>query len=52
MMMRVRGSVDNCRKRRSMSRTPFTGTIHFVFSFVSSPNLRPIPAAKMIACIR
>jgi hypothetical protein len=34
-----------------MSLTPFTGTMHLVFSLVYSPSLRPIPAAKMIACI-
>ena len=50
-MTRWSGSFVSCPKTRSISRTPFTGTIHFVWSFVNSPSLRPIPAAKMIACM-
>ena len=35
----------------SINVTPFTSTMHFVLSFVSSFRRFPIPAAKITACI-
>ena len=51
MMIRFSFSLASCPNRRSIRRTPLTGTIHFVLSLVYSFNLRPIPAANIIACI-